>query len=130
MPDSTSQEQRTIRHDLRALYETSKLLSSSLDVSFILSNLLFTAMSRLFVTRGIALIYDADSLDYRVISVKGIKGISEDEIILLKGLDTSGVMGEERVPEVLRSHGIVMLLPVSFGSKKNRSNRAWSKGKW
>ena len=118
MPDSTSQEQRTIRHDLRALYETSQLLSSSLDISFILSNLLFTAMSRLFVTKGVALLYDADSSDYRVLSVKGIKGLGEDDLLSLGDIDISGVLGKENIPGVLEKHGVVMVLPVSFGSKK------------
>ena len=118
MPNSTSQEQRTIRHDLRALYETSQLLSSSLDISFILSNLLLTAMSRLFITRGIALICDTDSAEYRVISVKGIKELNDNDCIALESLDTSGLIGEEGVPESLKELGIVMLLPVSFGSKE------------
>ena len=47
-----TQAQRTTRHDLRALYETSQMLSSSLDLEFILNNLLLTAMSKLLVTRG------------------------------------------------------------------------------
>lgn len=118
MPDSTSQEQRTIRHDLRALYETSQLLSSSLDISFILSNLLLTAMSRLFVTRGIALIYDADTSDYRVLSIKGIKELNEDEHISLGNLDTEDILKGDQVPDLLKGHGIVVVLPVSFGSRK------------
>ncbi len=56
MPETTTRAQRTQRFDLRALFETSQLLSSSLDLEFVLSNLLLTAMSKLLVTRGAALL--------------------------------------------------------------------------
>ena len=118
MPNSSSQEQRTIRHDLRALYETSQLLNSSLDVAFILSHLLLTAMSRLLITRGIALIYDASSADYQVLSVKGIQAFKEGEHLHLGELDTRTLVGTEHVPSMLGDQGIVLVLPVVFGSRK------------
>ena len=118
MPDTASHEQRNIRHDLRALYETSQLLSSSLDLDFILSNLLLTVMSRLFLTKGTALIWDTNRSDYRILSVKGIKGLTEGDHLTLGELETEVMIGEEHVPEELTEHGIVMLLPVVFGSRK------------
>jgi sigma-B regulation protein RsbU (phosphoserine phosphatase) len=58
MPDSYLRVQRTERFDLRALYETSRILSSSLELEFVLNNLLLTAMSKLLVTKGAAFLFD------------------------------------------------------------------------
>ena len=71
MPETTTRAQQTERFDLRALYETSQLLSSSLDLEFVLNNLLLTAMSKLFVTREAALLYDPLEDAYRAAAVKG-----------------------------------------------------------
>ncbi len=118
MPNTTSQEHRTSRHDLRALYETSQLLSSSLDLEFILNTLLLTAMSKLFVTRGVALLYEADTKEYRVLSVKGISGLKIDQHVDLGILNGTGMLGPEQIPAPLAAHGVVMALPVLFGSRK------------
>ena len=75
--------QRTDRFDLRALFETSRLLSSSLDLEFVLDNLLLTAMSKLLVTRGVVLLHepvdglavdDGDAVLGRVCDVEHVDG--------------------------------------------------------
>ena len=65
MSDADLHAQRTDRFDLRALYETSRILSSSLDLEFVLNNLLLTAMSKLLVMRGAAFLYDPLLRRYR-----------------------------------------------------------------
>lgn len=118
MPGSTSHKQRTTRHDLRALYETSQMLSSSLDLEFILNNLLLTAMSKLLVTRGVALLYkDAESC-YHVLKVKGLPGLGAGEKVSLGELHSGELIGADDIPEELAQHQIVMLLPVAFGHRK------------
>ena len=107
-----------MRHDLRVLYETSQLLSSSLDLDRILSNLLLTAMSRLFVTKGVALIYDTGQSDYRVLSVKGIQGMQAGSHLVLGDLGSDILREKEQIPLELAQRGIVMVLPFLFGERK------------
>ena len=118
MSDIRSQDKRTTRHDLRALYETSQLLSSSLDLEFIMNNLLLTAMSKLLVTRGVALLYDDDSSSYNVVNVKGLSGLGVGDEMELGQLQSSELIGGSDIPVELAQHGIVMLLPVAFGHRK------------
>ncbi len=118
MPGSTSHEQRTTRHDLRALYETSQMLSSSLDLEFILNNLLLTAMSKLLVTRGVALLYNDEEGCYQVLKVKGLPNMDAGAKIKLDELHSGELIGADDIPEELARHQIVMLLPVAFGHRK------------
>ncbi len=118
MPESTSHEQRTTRHDLRALYETSQMLSSSLDLEFILNNLLLTAMSKLLVTRGVALMYKDEENCYQVLKVKGLPGMEAGEKVSLGELHSGELIGADDIPEELARHQVVMLLPVAFGHRK------------
>lgn len=118
MPETTPQNQRAARHDLRALYETSQMLSSSLDLEFILNNLLLTAMSKLLVTRGVALLYDEAQLCYKVLKIKGLPGIKAGQKIELDELHSGELIGADDIPEELAQHQIVMLLPVAFGHRK------------
>ena len=93
---------RTDRYDLRALYETSRLLSSSLDLNFVLNNLLLTAMSKLFVTRGIALLFDPLTAKYTVASCKGIRALASGECLELGDFNKKDPIYKDDVPEVLK----------------------------
>lgn len=112
MPDTISLEQRHDRFDLRALYDTSRLLSSSLDRDFVLDSLLFTAMSKLLVTRGMILLYDPMIDSHRVAAVKGIPGMEREELVSL-----DPPMGDEIDP-ALGHLRIAISLPVTFGSRE------------
>lgn len=118
MAGSEAKEQRTTRHDLRALYETSQLLRSSLDLEFILNNLLLTSMSKLFVTRGVALLYREEDSCYQVLKVKGLPEMEAGQKIELGELHSGELIGADDIPEELAQHKIVMLLPVAFGHRK------------
>lgn len=118
MPNLDAQEQRTTRHDLRALYETSQMLSSSLDLEFIMNNLLLTAMSKLLVTRGVSLLYDSDEAQYQVVNVKGLSELEAGQLMQLGELQSGELIGGSDIPEELARHRIVMLLPVAFGHRK------------
>ena len=106
-------ERRTDRFDLRALLETSRLLSSSLEIDFVLDNLLLTAMSKLFVTRGLVLLDDPLAGAHRVESVKGIRSVERDAHLRLETAPEALVRGEA-VPEALRAHGVVLVLPIAY----------------
>ncbi|NNF03112.1 MAG: protein serine phosphatase, partial [Rhodothermales bacterium] len=108
----------TDRFDLRALYETSQLLSSSLELEFVLNNLLLTAMSKLLSTKGVALLFDPLGSAYRVAASKGIAALPTGTDIVLDGIDTNDPMLEDDVPERLLEHGVKLVFPVAFGHRE------------
>lgn len=108
----------TDRFDLRALYETSQLLSSSLELEFVLNNLLLTAMSKLLVTKGVALLFDPLAGAYRVAASKGIAALGSGKEIGLGSIDTDDPMLGDDVPDELQAHGIRLVFPVAFGHRE------------
>ena len=110
-------ERRTDRFDLRALLETSRLLSSSLEIDFVLDNLLLTAMSKLFVTRGVVLLDDPLSGSHRVESAKGISSLKRNDDVRLETVPEAIVRGEA-VPPVLQEKGIALLLPIAYHERQ------------
>jgi phosphoserine phosphatase RsbU/P len=110
--------QRTERFDLRALYESSRLLSSSLELDFVLNNLLLTAMSKLLVMRGAVLLYDPVLGRYRAGAVKGITGLKRDEMLALPPLATDHLLRLGEIPEALAQHRIELVMPVSFAHRE------------
>lgn len=113
MPDTVSRMQRAERLDLRALYETSQLLSGSLDLEFVLNSLLLTAMSKLLVTRGVVLLHDPVAGNYRAEVVKGIAELSRGDRLELPLLVEGSVLRDGDVPEILARYGLVLAIPLS-----------------
>ncbi len=101
------------RYDLQSLYETSRLLSSSLDLRFVLSNLLLTTMSKLLVMRGAAVMYDPVSSSYTVVSCKGIPGLKEGRTI---SVGAEARTGCNSVP-MLERRGLRLFLSIEFSGK-------------
>ena len=118
MTEKAVEARGTDRFDLRALFETSQLLSSSLDLDFVLSNLLLTAMSKLLVTRGNALVYDPLTGSYRIASSKGIKGLNIGEFIRIENVDMERHVTGDDVPQELAEFGIALVFPVAFGHRE------------
>jgi phosphoserine phosphatase RsbU/P len=112
MPDTLSREQRHERFDLRALYDTSRLLSSSLDQDFVLDSLLLTSMSKLLVTRGMVLLFDPLLNKHRVAAVKGVAGITRGEHI---HISESSV---DDIPTELAEHRLSIALPITYGTRE------------
>ena len=117
MTDKATESHRTDRFDLRAIFETSQLLSASLDLEFVLSNLLRTAMGKLLVTKGAVLLFNPLHASYRVASVMGIPHLSKDEEVHLGDQDQSQIMQDDAVPETLRKAGIRLVFPVVSGHR-------------
>lgn len=115
MPDAHLQ--RTERFDLRALYETSRLLSTSLDLSFVLDNLLLTAMSKLFVTRGVGMLFDPVDQQYEVAASKGIAALPVKAKVDLGGSVGEEILRDEGVPALLAENKVAMVLPISAGDR-------------
>ena len=68
-------EDLKVKRNLTALVEFSRIINSSLDLEFILNNILFTCMGKFFVTKGLIAIKYGDDL-----VLKSYKGISENII--------------------------------------------------
>ncbi len=117
MPDTLSHVQRTERFDLRALYETSRLLSSSLDLDFVLGNLLLTAMSKLLVTRGAILLYDPVESVYRTAVSKGLSGLKKGEVFPLKSASSDRILSGSEVPSLLAERKIELAMSIAFGHR-------------
>lgn len=59
--------------ELQSLFETSKVLNSSLNLRSILDNLLLTPMGRMMISRGMVIIHEnGTDYDYKVEIVKGL----------------------------------------------------------
>lgn len=117
--DSTGRHsQRTERFDLNALYETSRLLSASLDLAFVLNNLLLTAMSKLLITRGAVLLYDPVEQAYRTASSKGLPSLALESLVRLPIPLPEGTLTEDAVPAELAEHRVALVLPVRFGHRE------------
>lgn len=111
-------EDRTDRFDLRALYETSRLLSASLDLDFVLENLLLTAMSKLFVTRGAVLFYEPLEDACRIVAVKGKVGLQKGEYLSLEQKPGVEILRGDSVPPPLAEHDLKLVLPLVHGHRK------------
>lgn len=114
MPDRSLTVHHTEHLDLRALYEATQLLSSSIDLSFVLNNLLLIAMSKLLVTRGVVLLFDPVEQAYRVAASKGMTGLGEGDLIAFEPLGNPTALSGDDVPDVLKEHRIAHLLPVEY----------------
>ncbi len=115
MAEIETQADRTRRFDLRALYESSQLLSSSLDLDFILNNLLLTLMSKLFVTRGCVLLRRETSSQHLVAASKGFTTLkTHDELELGDFVPDDLVLGDD-IPDVLSDHKVALVAPIRFG---------------
>ena len=105
--------QTTDRFDLRALLDTSRLLASSLELDFVLGNLLLTAMSKLLVTRGVVLLDDPLLGAYRVEAAKGMAKLKRGDHLRVDPVPEAPVEGAA-VPETLKERGVVLLLPIRY----------------
>lgn len=112
---------RDATSDSAALLELSSILNASLDLPFILSNVLLSLMGKLLATRGVVLI-EHERWHYRVAGVKGVTGPGlHDDFIL--PVDWTGSLALAALDDTLDEHvrdfaaccrecGIVMLVPL------------------
>ena len=106
--------ERTQRYDLRSLFETSRVLSSSLDLDFVVRNLLLTTMSKLLVTRGAVLLHMPAEARYRVAIAKGIQGLGSDTTLVLGSYATCDMLQDDAIPPALAAYGVALVLAVRY----------------
>lgn len=72
------------KRNLTALVEFSRVINSSLDLNFILNNVLLTCLGKFLATRGIIALNINGKLQ-----IKSYKGISEERILLFPDIDAN-----------------------------------------
>ena len=109
---------RSERFDLRALYETSRLLSTSLDLQFVLNSLLLTVMSKLLTTRSAVLMHDPIENGYRVAATRNVKTLAEGTVLHMPEMPEDAVLTGDQAPAELLEHGLELAAPIRFGSRE------------
>jgi len=112
MQDVTPKVEQAQRQDLQALYQTSQVLSESLELYSVFNNLLLTTMGKLLVSRGLALLYDAQHLHWHVAVVKGFTAIEEGASLEFPAITSGALITGEDLPEKLDAIGMHLLLPL------------------
>lgn len=120
-PTSDRNESFQSRFELRTLLDTSRLLVESNDLEFVLNNLLLICMGKLLTMKGLLMLYERDSKQYRVAKSKGITGYSENQLI---GLDFHDMLNKNTVliaemsndndfmPRQLAEHGVEVVFNI------------------
>ena len=86
-------ENLKVKRNLTALVEFSRVINSSLDLSFILNNVLLTCLGKFLATKGII----ALNLKGKI-TVKAFKGIDEESVKLFPDVDaTENCIGNENL---------------------------------
>ncbi|MBN2411066.1 SpoIIE family protein phosphatase [candidate division KSB1 bacterium] len=126
---SDSSESRNIKQELdqrhvelKSLFETSKILNSSLQLNTILNNLLLTPMGRMMISRGLVLVADHENR----FSLRNVKGLSKkligtthkvdfnfDKPVLLNSVDQN----ECKLKDFFLELGIELLLPINTSTR-------------
>jgi sigma-B regulation protein RsbU (phosphoserine phosphatase) len=68
-------KKRESAFEVKSLFEFSKVINSSLDLSFILGDMLLTAMGKMMITKGVVLLRSANNV-FRVATEKGLANTS------------------------------------------------------
>ena len=114
MADAPSPSKRSERFDIRALYETSRLLNSSLELDFVLNNLLLTTLSKLLVTKGVLFLFREAENEYRLEIQKGATGFESRICLPAASLELDGMVQQDAVPRVLFEKDIKLAVPITF----------------
>lgn len=104
----------TDRFDLRALYEASRLLSTSDDRIAVVRNLLLSTLSKLLVTRGAVLLFEPLTQRFRVADVRGAVDLTPGTELALPLPNADHLLHDAEVPEALRTRGLCLLVPLWF----------------
>ena len=118
MPEQATKKstRQTSRFDLKSVIEASELLNTTLDLDFILSNLLLVAMSRLMVGRGVVLLAEQDNDDaFRVVAAKGPSGVAPGDTFSL--VSPADVAEGDALPPDLQVRGFGLMLPIRHQRK-------------
>ena len=103
--------------ELRSLFETSKILNSSLELSTILNNLLLTPMGRMMISRGMVMIANEDKT-FRIEVLKGLDPALQGKSFPIENTFTKPLLlshtsiNECKLKDFFTLHQIELLLPI------------------
>ena len=117
MSHEVLREERTQRYDLQTLYDASRLLNDSLDLDYVLRNLVLSIMSKLLVTRSVVLLYESIEQAWRVAVTRGVPTLSISSLIKIPQDSDKGIWTGEQIHPVLSDHGITMVIPVQTSGR-------------
>lgn len=109
--------ERAQRYDLHALYQASRMLSSSRDLDYVLRNLVLSTMSKLLVTRSAVLLHEPAEHIWRVAITKGLPELALASVIELQERPGEDVWTHAQVPPVLANQGIVLVMSIQSGGR-------------
>lgn len=106
-------ENLKVKRNLTALVEFSRVINSSLDLNFILNNVLLTCLGKFLATRGII----ALNINGKLI-LKTSKGISEDGIKQFPSIDASeDCIGSEDLEKYLSENNLLAIEKISSSNE-------------
>ena len=97
----------TTQSDFQALSETGLLLTASLDLQFVLDNLLLILMGKLLIPRAAFLLYDPVTRTYRLAAIKGTRQLKPGTVFHKDEL-------AEGLPPALKKAGFRYYYPVTY----------------
>ena len=112
MATDVPREELAQRYDLHALYQASRMLSSSLDLDYVLRNLVLSSMSKLLVTRSVVLMHEQNRKVWRVAVTRGLPNVPVDSEITLPEETAEETWTQVDVPPVLAELGLVLVMPI------------------
>lgn len=108
---------RAERFDLKTLYETSRLLSGSLDLDFVSNNLLLSAMSKLLATRGYVWLHDPTTGGFTLRASKGTRNRAAFET-RDEDFEVTSILTGEDVPAAFATNQVQLVAPILFGDRR------------
>ena len=117
-----------LKRNLTALVEFSRIINSSLDLEFILNNVLLTCMGKFFATKGLIALKSANNK----LNIKAVKGLTESSLSLfpskvineniIQDNDITNFMSKVnlKVVEEIRSSNVVLGF-IFLGEKLNKT---------
>jgi len=117
LPKNNSSREKESAFELKSLFEFSRVVNSSLDLSFILGDMLLTAMGKMLITKGIVLLRTANSV-FRVANQKGLVNTPPGtEIAIVRPPQNIVWLKKARVQthpwmKRLREDGVTVIFPL------------------
>lgn len=110
MPDNESLK---VKRNLTALVEFSRVINSSLDLNFILNNVLLTCLGKFLATKGLVALNINGKL-----SLKAYKGISEEGVKQFPSIDASvDCIGSEDLEKYLAENNLLAIEKISSSNE-------------
>ncbi|HCY76321.1 MAG TPA: hypothetical protein DHV28_10400 [Ignavibacteriales bacterium] len=110
MPDNDNLK---VKRNLTSLVEFSRVINSSLDLNFILNNVLLTCLGKFLATRGIIALNINGKL-----KIKSYKGIPEDNILLFPDIDANeDCISDDELNKFFKDNNILATEKISSSNE-------------